>query len=422
MKKVNESIVYNDLTISNFYVYVINTKDYFITENSIIKIDGNFTNTKLFKIGNDLVFETNFTKEALGNPTIINEYKFYLDNLGNYSNDSVYLDLYDENPDIVMSYLYYNKNNQQKILSVDNLVGNSLKLDDVDSLEVNIIQLITYKTNIFIPYKYHLKVVINNNSNNLNILEKSLGTIQTTDRIYELPFTFNELREYSTNKNIKYKDGIIENIEVISIETDNINFYVPLSDIYEYNNFSYFKYEQDLTNGRFWHLWEGPVVVTKIESKNNFYVKSVEENKIIVYTDLGVLLPNVNYLFITKSLLNLRNLTYGETELIYEEKNTIVEEKLESKEIIPNKFEIFNYIKILIDNNVIVNLDTDIYKTIYNYHFSESKKKQFDELTKIRDRILLLNDVTCVVLFLWSTKFILPLAALINLRLNYLEK
>ena len=62
------------------------------------------------------------------------------------------------------------------------------------------------------------------------------------------------------------------------------------------------------------------------------------------------------------------------------------EEKEEITEIIPDRFKIFSYLKLFIDNNMIDKLDTDIYKTIYNYHFTNQKKQQFNELTKLRDK------------------------------------
>ena len=409
VEKVNDSIIYNHFEIQDDKVYIINTINHYITLNSSIIIN----NKKhiIFKINNDLLFTTDI--DNFENIVILNNYTLSLDSNGNYVNNNIYFDLVNEDSDYNISYYYYVDDNIVYI-SLENMRGNGFKIDDINDNMIEIYQTISFNNNIFIPYQFHKILKLNIDQDAINLIPDLSGYIQNNSgRIYEISLKLDVITEYKTTFNI---NNIIT--EVIIIQKSYKNYYIKVNSLVEVDGMTYFISDENLIDGLF-----NNIPIFEIKINNNFIIRSVSASEVILFVDTKTIIPTVNYLFITKNYLTITNKTYGDISLLYQDKNILVEEKKIKTDILPNKFELFSYLKLFIDNNKIDHIEPDIYKTMYNYHFNDQKKKQFDEITKPRD----IGDyykITLPLMFYFydNPHMFLPIIALTNSEIRLFGK
>ena len=400
VEKVNDSIEYNSLTLQNDKVMIINHTSNYITEDSLIII--NDTTHQIFKIDDNFVFRTNLTS----NGYILNSYSLYKNSDGYYFNNDIVLDFINEEIDYTLTYYYINNS---EIVYIDNskLYGNKLILDNIISDTVILYQKITYVDNIFLPYQYHHIVVLDVTSiPDINVENNGLIHLENKGiNIYRVPLSISVI--------INIKETIIinnESFEVIPIKKNNQVIYIKTSYFEEIENYTYIYTNENLDNTT---LLDNTLLQIKIKGK--FIIHSFNSNNLTIFVNSNIFLSQLNYLFITKSYINIKNELYGNSKLVYFNKEEIIESTVSTLEIIPNKFQIFKNLKLFINNEIIDSLDPDIFQVIYNYHFNDMQKIQFDKITRLRD----IGDsykLTLPLMFYFYNKphLYIPLVALTN--------
>ena len=426
VEKINDSIVYDSFEFLDDKVYLINTVNDYININSNVIADG--VSYNIFKIDNNFVFKANFDEANMEDIFILNRFTLNLnENDGYYYSNESYLDFVNDNSDYNLSYYFFN--NDEKIdLTIDDMIGNKFKLDENLENEIEVFQKIEFQIDtVFQLYKYDNILVLNfsDSTVNTNLIEglKGVTHIDDNNNIFEIPVPLDKLENAKISVNI---DNIIT--DAIMIETNENNFFIKFDSIVEIDSKCYFISNENLEESFISQKSLGYdnfniVPIFKVNIKDSFIINSITENSVTLFTDSNIILPTINYFFITKSYLNITNITYGETSFDYQDITIIENEEKKITEIIPNKFEIFSYLKLFIDNNMIDKLDPDIYKTIYHYHFSNEKKKQFDEMTKLRDKGDFYQMTFPIMFYFYDTPHIfLPLVALTNSEIKLFGK
>ena len=131
----------------------------------------------------------------------------------------------------------------------------------------------------------------------------------------------------------------------------------------------------------------GNILENKIIT-NTFLINRVETGKIIVWVKhtINNLLSELRFIIGDYKNISFFNKTFEKKNLVFNYDDSTVLKTTKIVEIKPKKFDYFKKLELYIDNEVIEKLDTNIIKNIYNYHFSISKKKQFDKITQLIDK------------------------------------
>ena len=418
VEKINDSIAYDSFEFLDEKVYLINIVNDYININSNVITNG--VSYNIFKIDTNFIFKANLNENNFEDIFILNRFTLNLDeNDGYYYSNESYLDFVNEDSDYNLSY-YFFSNNEKIDLTIDNMIGNKFKLDENLENEIEVFQKIEFQIEtVFQLYKYDNILVLNfsDSTVNTNLIESSKGIIHIDDNnnIFEIPVPLDKLENAKISVNI---DNIIT--DAIMIETNKNNFFIKFDSIVEIDSKCYFVSNENLDGGFISQKSLGydnfnNISIFKVNIKNNFIINSITENSVTLFIDTNIILSTIDYFFITKSYLNITNITYGETSFDYQDITIIENEENKITEIIPSKFKMFSYLKLFIDNNMVDELEPDIYETIYHYHFSNDKKKQFDKMTKLRDKGDFYQMTFPIMFYFYDTPHMfLPLVALTN--------
>lgn len=278
------------------------------------------------------------------------------------------------------------------------------------------IYLFNYKDNVITP---NTKISTNNqvpqlliNFNN-NLYVKSSTTIN--EYYLENRYVLERIKKnvYRIPNNIDFIDGNNDYSIIYKVNSTTIN----LSDVNE-NNLAFTSNEEtiELIQQIIFNKNLNPIIKNEYDieyeltatdiGKENYQIGSNGEiiksediiNKFIIYNKtsdklivwlkhtIEETLSDIQFIYGHYQNITLSNITFGNNKLVYSNNSKAKTSSSKLVEIIPNVFDLFKKLNLYIDNELIDSIDINILKNIYNYHFNNDKKKQFNKITQLLDK------------------------------------
>ena len=244
VEKVSDAINYNSFQMLDEKVYLINTKNDYINSNSII-VSKNISHN-IFKIGDDILFESKITDLDVENSFVENKFILTLNEEdGFYYTNEIYLDFVNEDEDYILSYHYFDNEENKINLTIDNVVGNKFKLSESSTKEIELFQRIKFNKSVFSFYQYDNILVLNTGEHG-DLAKNLKGNIHidNTINIFEIPIPKSILENAIININI---DNQLT--DVILIENAVNKFFIKFEGIIELNNKCYFTSDENIIDG-----------------------------------------------------------------------------------------------------------------------------------------------------------------------------